>query len=176
MPEKHKQKNSQSENMALFDAIIWLALFFVIWASTYFLVSELRSRRIARLPPGPYPIPIIGNILNVGQKPHESFAKLSKIYGPLMYLKLGSKRTVVVSSPTIASEVLQKYDQLFSGRGVANAVQALDHHKASIVFLPASSQWRNLRKICKEQLFSSPKLVASQGPSREKLQELCDYS
>ncbi|XP_027158161.1 ferruginol synthase-like [Coffea eugenioides] len=161
--------------MALFDAIIWLALFFVIWASTYFLVSELRSRRIARLPPGPYPIPIIGNILNVGQKPHESFAKLSKIYGPLMSLKLGSKRTVVVSSPTIASEVLQKYDQLFSGRAVANAVQALDHDKASIVFLPASSQWRNLRKICKEQLFSLQKLDASQGSRREKLQELCDY-
>ncbi|KAA8520547.1 hypothetical protein F0562_014803 [Nyssa sinensis] len=92
-----------------------------------------------------------------------------------MSLKLGSITTVVVSSPKIAKEVLQTHDQALSGRTVPDAAHAHDHHKVSIVWLPVSAQWRNLRKICREQLFALQRLDAGQGLRQKKVQELLDY-
>lgn len=37
------------------------------------------------------------------------------------------------------------------------------------------SQWRKLRRICQEQLFSVSRLATGQGLRREKLEQLCDY-
>ncbi|KAG8377571.1 hypothetical protein BUALT_Bualt08G0047000 [Buddleja alternifolia] len=136
-----------------FLTVFLLILFPVI--STCFLVLGTNSwykRSSTKLPPGPFPIPFIGNLLQVGQNPHRSLAKLSKTYGPLMHLKLGSIHTIVVSSPEIAKEVLTKHDQACSGRAVPSAAHAMDHHKSSIPWLPVATRWRALRKIMKEQV------------------------
>ncbi|KAI3465333.1 hypothetical protein Pfo_021996 [Paulownia fortunei] len=92
-----------------------------------------------------------------------------------MHLKLGSKQTIVVSSPEIAKEILQKHDQTCSGRAVPCAAQIMNHDKASVVWLPAGRKWHKLRKICKEQMFTNQKLEASEGLRQEKLQQLRDY-
>lgn len=153
----------------------FVVIFCIFWSCFHVLKSSLRSQRYTKLPPGPYPYPIIGNIFQLGRNPHQSLTKLSKTYGPLMYLKLGSINTMVVSSPEIAKEVLQKHDQAFSSRIITAAARALDHHKASVACLPAESKWRSYRKICKEQMFSLERLEASQGLRRDKLQKLLDY-
>ncbi|KAK4390548.1 cytochrome [Sesamum angolense] len=146
-----------------------------IWACFRLLNSSSRHRRSAKLPPGPYPIPIIGNILQLGQNPHQTLAKLSKTYGPIMHVKLGSRDTIVVSSPEIAKEILQKHDQAFPLRMTTAATRALDRHMTSVAFLPVGRQWGNLRKICKEQMFSTPRLYANQGLRQEQLQRLLQY-
>ncbi|XP_012855807.1 PREDICTED: ferruginol synthase-like [Erythranthe guttata] len=105
-----------------------------------YLVFTRRDPSHRNLPPGPKPFPIVGNIFQIGQNPHKSLAKLSKTYGPLMSLKLGSIYTIVVSSPEIAKEILQKHDQNFSGRTIPAAMQAHDHHKISMAFLPIADR------------------------------------
>ncbi|KAL0397811.1 UNVERIFIED_CONTAM: cytochrome [Sesamum calycinum] len=92
-----------------------------------------------------------------------------------MSLKLGSITTVVVSSPEAAKIVLQKHDLAFSSRTIPSAAAALNHEEFSMVWLPVENQWRKLRKICKEQMFSVARLDASQGVRREKLQKLSEY-
>ncbi|KZV38300.1 geraniol 8-hydroxylase-like [Dorcoceras hygrometricum] len=92
-----------------------------------------------------------------------------------MHLKLGSLTAVVVSSPGIAKILLQKHDQVFSSRSYPGAVHALDHHKHSMVWLPVNNQWRKLRKICKERMFSVPSLDSSQDSRKQRLQKLCEY-
>ncbi|KAL0397812.1 UNVERIFIED_CONTAM: cytochrome [Sesamum calycinum] len=152
---------------------IFLLLSFAAWL---WLLRVLKpNRKSANFPPGPNPLPIIGNILELGEKPHQSLAKLTKIYGPLMRLKLGTMTTVVVSSPEIARIVLQKYGQVFSSRHRVDAIRALDHHKHSVVWLPVDNHWRKLRKLCKENMFSVQRLDRSQGLRREKLRSLRDY-
>nr|AMZ03402.1 cytochrome P450 CYP76AH15 [Plectranthus barbatus]UPO25013.1 cytochrome P450 CYP76AH15 [synthetic construct] len=147
-----------------------LPLFFI--ALTYFL--SWRRRR--NLPPGPFPLPIIGNLLQIGSKPHQSFAQLSKKYGPLMSVQLGSVYTVIASSPEMAKEILQKHGQVFSGRTIAQAAQACGHDQISIGFLPVATTWRDMRKICKEQMFSHHSLESSKELRHEKLQKLLDYA
>ncbi|KAG6432383.1 hypothetical protein SASPL_103959 [Salvia splendens] len=134
-----------------------------------------RAQKLSKLPPGPYGLPIIGNIFHLGHKPHRSLAKLSQKYGPVMSLKLGSITTVVISSPETAKLVLQKHDSSFSNRTIPLASKALRHDEYSVGWLPVGSQWRKLRKICREQMFSAPRLDASEDLRREKLQKLRDF-
>ena len=129
----------------------------------------------SRLPPGPRRLPIIGNLLELGDKPHQSLATLSKKYGPLMFLKLGSTNAVVISSPEAAQEALNKKDQAFASRTVLHAIQAESHHKFSVVFLPASAHWRSLRKICNLQIFSPQRVHDGQALRRKVVQQLLDH-
>nr|UXG91339.1 miltiradiene/abietatriene hydroxylase [Callicarpa americana] len=144
---------------------------------TYFLFfrSDSKHRKGAKLPPGPYPLPIVGNIFQLGTKPHQSLAELAKTHGPLMSLHFGSVYTVIVTSPEMAKEIFQKNDQIFLNRTVVEAVHARDHDKISMAFMPVGNEWRTLRKICKEQMFSIQSLEASQGLRQEKLLQLREY-
>ncbi|KAI3444658.1 hypothetical protein Pfo_001323 [Paulownia fortunei] len=152
-----------------------LVLFSIMWIFAIILKSNSGAWNSSKLPPGPYQFPIIGNILVLGSKPHQSLAKLSRKYGPVMSLKLGSITTIVVSSPETAKTVLQKHDLAFSSRTVPGAAKYPNHNEHSMVWLPVDNLWRKLRKVSKEQMFSVSRLDASQGLRREKLQKLCDY-
>ncbi|RZC57553.1 hypothetical protein C5167_004864 [Papaver somniferum] len=127
------------------------------------------------LPPGPIPLPVFGNLFKLGKKPHESLTQLAQIYGPLMSLKLGFLTTIVISSSTIAKEVLQKHDQSFSSRTVIDAVTVLNHHESSIVWLPPSPQWRTLRKLTNSHIFTTQKLDSNRSLRHRKLEELVSY-
>ncbi|XP_021717192.1 cytochrome P450 76AD1-like [Chenopodium quinoa] len=128
-----------------------------------------------RLPPGPKPKPIFGNIFDLGEKPHRSFANLAKIFGPLISLKLGNVTTVVVSSSYVAEEMFLKNDQSFANRTIPDSVRAGNHDKLSMSWLPISPQWRNLRKISAVQLLSTQRLDASQALRQAKVSQLHAY-
>ncbi|CAI8617078.1 unnamed protein product [Vicia faba] len=140
----------------------------------YFLLSKYtkNNSNMIKLPPGPTPLPFIGNLHQLGKKPHKSLASLAEIHGPIMSLKLGQVTTIVVSSPNMAKEILQTHDHILSNRTIPNAVTVHDHHKYSMTFLPVSPLWRDLRKICSNQLFSNKTLDESKGIRLQKLKEL----
>ncbi|KAK2368218.1 geraniol 8-hydroxylase [Trifolium repens] len=89
-----------------------------------------------------------------------------------MHLKLGQISTIVISSAEIAQEVLQTYDHLFSNRTITQAVSVLNHAHFSLPFMPVCDYWRDLRKICKNNLFSNKTLDASHALRCKKLEEL----
>ncbi|KAK4491816.1 hypothetical protein RD792_002592 [Penstemon davidsonii] len=76
----------------------------------------------------------------------------------------------------MAKKTLVKHDHILSvRRPVPLAAQAHYHDKISVAFLPVGNRWRKLRKICKEQMFSTCRVKASQGLRRDKLCQLHDY-
>ncbi|PWA79047.1 cytochrome P450 [Artemisia annua] len=150
----------------------FLVLSFILTFIYAFTISRSHN---SRLPPGPYPLPIIGNLLKLSNKPHRSLATLSKHYGPIMSLKLGSRTTIVVSSPDMAKEFFHTHDQAFSSRTVPHIARWMDHHKYSIGWLPAGDQWRKLRRITKEYIFSGQCLDRSEQLRTQKVQELVDH-
>ncbi|KAI3498347.1 hypothetical protein L1887_34120 [Cichorium endivia] len=155
--------------------IILILLSIFTCSYIYIYITQSHRRNSTRLPPGPYPLPLIGSIFKLGKKPHHSLATLSKTYGPLMSLKLGSTTMVVVSSREIAQEFFLKHDNSFSSRSIPYAAHAHDRHKISMVWLPVGDQWRRLRKIAKEHLFSKRQLDASHLLRKKKVQELLEY-
>ena len=147
---------------------------------TYMAINFLsligRTKKLNyNLPPGPSPLAIMLNVFELGKKPQQSLAKFSTIHGPIMHLKLGQISTIVISSAEVAQEVLQTHDLLFSNRTVPQAVTVFNHDHFSLPFMPVCELWRDLRKICKNHLFSSKTLDASHALRCKKLQELlCD--
>ncbi|KAL3360180.1 hypothetical protein AABB24_016599 [Solanum stoloniferum] len=139
------------------------------------IIAKICSKGSKKLPPGPSPWPIIGNLHLLGAKPHISLANLAKNYGPIMSLKLGQITTVVISSSTIAKQVLKTQDQAFSSRFVPNALQAHNHYKFSVGWLPVCPQWRTLRRILNINIFSPNRLDANQHLRSQKVKELIAY-
>ncbi|CAN0908678.1 Geraniol 8-hydroxylase [Linum grandiflorum] len=135
----------------------------------------LRDKTPANLPPGPSRLPIIGNLHNLGDKPHKSLAQLAKIHGPIMSLKLGQVTTIVASSSAVAKQILQKHDRVLSNRHLTQALCASGHHEYGMSLLPAeSSKWKNLRKVCNTYIFATQKLDSNQDLRRKKIEEFLE--
>ncbi|XP_061340579.1 geraniol 8-hydroxylase-like [Gastrolobium bilobum] len=158
--------------MEFLSCVLLLVLTFTLAQALRSLLSRGKNNAKYTLPPGPSPLPILGNLLALGKKPHQSLTKLAHIYGPIMSLKLGQVTTIVVSSPEMAKEVLQTHDKFLSNRDVPHAAEVHNHNKHSMAFLPVSPLWRNLRKLSNTQLLSNKSLDESQDLRRNKLQEL----
>jgi hypothetical protein len=150
---------------------ITCALLLLLTCTTLHFLSRIIKPN-HNLPPGPTRFPIIGNLLELGEKPHQSLAKLAKIHGPIMSLKLGRITTIVISSAEMAKEVLLTHDQFLSNRTIPQSVSVLNHEHFSLAFIPVSPLWRELRKICNGQLFAHKTLDESQDVRRNKVHQL----
>ncbi|KAK7268452.1 hypothetical protein RIF29_21150 [Crotalaria pallida] len=155
--------------MESLSSIVLLLLF------TCTLIQALRSfpkNTNYKLPPGPSLLTILGNLQEFWKKPQQTMAKLANVYGPIMLLKFGQSTSVIISSPDMAKEVLQTHDLLFSDRTIPEVVTSLNHEHLCLPFLPVSPLWKDLRKICNNELFANKTLDASQDLRRKKLQQL----
>ncbi|KAL0373116.1 UNVERIFIED_CONTAM: Geraniol 8-hydroxylase [Sesamum calycinum] len=128
----------------------------------HFLLSTGKFKK-KRLPPGPISLPVLGSLLKIGNRPHESLAKLSKSYGPLMTVKFGMLNVVVASSADMAKEILQKNDQAFIGRPTPESVAAGKFQDMSLVWSSGlNPHWKKVRKICNIQLFTNQRMDSLQ--------------
>ncbi|KAG8050045.1 hypothetical protein GUJ93_ZPchr0009g2166 [Zizania palustris] len=127
----------------------------------------------ARRPPGPAPLLLLGNVLDLQGEPHLALARLAATYGPVMSLKLGASTAVVASSAAAARDVLQRFDHLLAARSVTDAGRALGNHERSIIWLPGTSPlWKRLRAVCTNHLFSARGLDATRALREAKVREL----
>ncbi|XP_054974980.1 cytochrome P450 2C26-like isoform X2 [Sorex araneus] len=96
-----------------------LLVFLVLGISCCLLLSFWKqSSQKRHLPPGPTPLPIIGNILQIDVKNiSKSLSNLSKVYGPVFTVYLGMKPTVVLHGYETVKEALIDFGEEFSARG-----------------------------------------------------------
>ncbi|CAN6480329.1 unnamed protein product [Victoria cruziana] len=151
-----------------------IGIWFLVFAGCL-CACFLLSNKPTNLPPGPRGFPVIGSLLHLGRNPNESLLQLSRIYGGLMTLRLGSRTTIVVSTATMAEEVLQKHDQAFAGRTVVDAVRTLRHVEGSLVWNQQGPKWRELRRICNTEMFAARKLGELRGLREKKMRNLTDH-
>ncbi|XP_027096180.2 tabersonine 16-hydroxylase 1-like [Coffea arabica] len=111
------------------------------------------------LPPGPNPLPIIGNIHELFGSPNPLYhllRDLAKEYGPLMHLKLGETSNIIVTSAEMAREIYKTHDITFASRPSHHpAFKIVSYNFADIMFSPYGKYWRELRKICNMELLSA---------------------
>lgn len=124
----------------------------------YSILTRRRSEKSPPLPPGPRPWPIIGNLPQLGPKPHQSMAALAEVHGPLMHLKMGFVHVVVASSAAVAEQFLKAHDANFSSRPPNAGAKHVAYNYQDLVFAPYGPRWRLLRKICALHLFSAKAL------------------
>ncbi|XP_026400228.1 cytochrome P450 71A9-like [Papaver somniferum] len=143
----------------------------LVFAATLLVLLWRRQRTgIWRLPPGPRRLPLIGNLHQLGNDlPHISLQKLSNEYGPLMFLKLGSLPTLVVSSADLAEKILKTHDLVFSNRPMFYAPAKLSYGYSDISFSPYGEYWREVKKIAVLELLSAKKVLSYQAVREEEV-------
>ncbi|KAG7943505.1 hypothetical protein I3843_15G043300 [Carya illinoinensis] len=132
--------------------------YFLIFLFLFILTKHL-VLPTKRLPPSPaLSLPIIGH-LHLFKKPlHRSFAKLADQYGPVLFIRLGSRRVLLVSSPTAAEECFTKNDVVFANRPRFLSGKYLGYNYTTLVWASYGHHWRNLRRIASLELLSSNRL------------------
>ncbi|GJN16680.1 hypothetical protein PR202_gb03697 [Eleusine coracana subsp. coracana] len=122
-----------------------------------------------RLPPGPWPLPVIGNMhCLLGALPHHAMRRLAQRYGPVMLLRLGHVRAVVISSPAAAREVMKTHDAVFANRPMYVTMEVFTYGGQNITFAPyGSKHWKEVRRLCATELLG-PKRVLHFRPVREQ--------
>ncbi|GLJ31798.1 hypothetical protein SUGI_0639630 [Cryptomeria japonica] len=132
-----------------------LTIAFVIFFCLYFFLYKLKSKGIKlKSPPGPRPWPLLGNLHLLGNHPHQSLSALAKIYGSIMFLRLGSVPTVVVSSPAMAKEFLKAHDLVFASRPNCAVGKYICYNHRDVAFVPYGAYWRQMRKLCTVELLT----------------------
>ena len=100
----------------VFDAAsVLLALFLV----TTILVRTVRSRRGFKLPPGPKPLPLIGNLLDL-PKDHDwvHWAKHRDVYGPISSVTVFNQTIIILNDLQAALDLFERRSNVYSNRPI----------------------------------------------------------
>ncbi|KAL5817324.1 hypothetical protein ACOSQ3_025702 [Xanthoceras sorbifolium] len=146
-----------------------LLLFLIIFIIPLLVLIKHVKRSKLNLPPSPTKFPIIGNLHQLGTVPHRSLQALSRKYGPLMLLHMGSFPTLVVSSAEMAREMMRTHDIAFSNRPMITAAKIFVYGGKDVAFAPYGEYWRHARKICVQELLSLKRVQSFQYVLEEEV-------
>ncbi|PKU71388.1 cytochrome P450 71A1-like [Dendrobium catenatum] len=158
--------NLIKETLASLCLFVFLPLIFLLFT------FHRRRRTTLNLPPGPPPLPIIGNLLSIGKIPHISLHLLSQKYGPLIQLHLGQIPTILISDADNASEILKSQDHIFCNRKQTASLKRLSYGGKDIAFSHYDDNWKQLRRLGTQEVFSPNKVLSFESIRREEVEIL----
>ncbi|XP_008101496.1 cytochrome P450 1A1 isoform X1 [Anolis carolinensis] len=100
-----------STEVSFSEVTITLFVVAAIFISIHMLMKTKRPH-----PPGPWSLPILGNLLQVEEHPYISFQRMRKKYGDVFQIKLGMVPVVVVNGLDAVKQVLLRDGESFAGR------------------------------------------------------------
>nr|AIS92508.1 putative p-coumarate 3-hydroxylase [Epimedium sagittatum] len=144
--------------MALF--LLFLSPIFLLLA--YNLYYHLRFK----LPPGPRPWPIVGNLYDIKPVRFRCFSEWAQTYGPIISVWFGSTLNVVVTNSELAKEVLKDKDQQLADRHRSRSAAKFSRDGTDLIWADYGPHYVKVRKVCTLELFS-PKRLEGLRPIRE---------
>ncbi|KAI3522233.1 hypothetical protein L1887_11717 [Cichorium endivia] len=130
-----------------------------VLVASFLFASHFHRRKFSNLPPTLFPtLPVIGHLHLLKKPLYKTFAKFSAKHGPILLIRFGSRRVLLVSSPSAAEECFTKNDVIFANRPRFLAGKILGDNYTSIGWAPYGDHWRNLRRISSIEIFSSHRL------------------
>ncbi|XP_042507198.1 cytochrome P450 81Q32-like [Macadamia integrifolia] len=123
-----------------------------------FISKHLFLKRQNLPPSGPLAFPIIGHLYLFKKPLYRTLADIAGVYGPILLLRFGSRRVLLVTSPSVAEECFTTNDIVFANRPRLLVGKYLGFNYTNISWAPYGNHWRNLRRISTLEIFSSTRL------------------
>jgi cytochrome P450/nitrite reductase/ring-hydroxylating ferredoxin subunit len=107
-------------------------------------------RRVEDLP-GPWPLPLIGNLLQLDLgRLHEILEDWARQYGPVYTYRMGRTPVVAISAPVLSEQVLRARPETF--RRLRNVQPVFKEAGVDGVFSAEGEEWRAQRRLVMEAL------------------------
>ncbi|XP_071393946.1 cytochrome P450 1A1 [Centroberyx affinis] len=139
-------------SVSVSESLVAMATVCLVYLILKFLHTEI-PEGLRRLP-GPKPLPIIGNVLEVGSKPYLSLTAMSKRYGPVFQIQIGMRPVVVLSGNDMIRQALIKQGEDFAGRPDLYSFQFINDGKSLAFSTDQAGVWRARRKLALSALRS----------------------
>ncbi|XP_041419530.1 cytochrome P450 2K1-like [Xenopus laevis] len=130
-----------------------------------------KKDNIGNFPPGPKPLPVIGNIhiLNL-KRPYLTFLELWKKYGSIFSVQIGSQKMVVLCGYDIVKDALVNHTEEFSERPEIPIFH--DITKGYGIIFSHGENWKAMRKFTLSALRD---FGEGKKSIEDKINEECDY-
>lgn len=136
---------------------------FFFWIIATLLVNSFikrfaNFRSNSRQPPSPPALPFIGHLHLLNARLPTSFEALAKRYGPLMQIRMGATKLLVVSDATLAKEILKTHDIDFASKYVFGPEHHSIYRDDSFINCRYGTYWKFMKKLCVTRLFAGPQI------------------
>ncbi|XP_027897294.1 cytochrome P450 2K4-like [Xiphophorus couchianus] len=139
--------------------VLGVGLLFII----LYLVTVGSSRETGKEPPGPKPLPLLGNLLQLDlQRPYKTLCELSKKYGSVFTVYFGPKKVVVLAGYRTVREALVSNADEFGEREITPMFADLAKHRG--ILFSNGETWKEMRRFALSTLkdFGMGKRVAEE--------------
>ncbi|KAG9289553.1 hypothetical protein G9A89_002326 [Geosiphon pyriformis] len=126
--------------------------------------------------PGPLPLPIIGNLHQMGD-PGKLGKKLYAKYGDIFEVYMGSERQIWVSKKDIVDKILapSAKTNFFNKGAYSDGLNEIGVHSNGILFNRNINSWRFNRKFAVQALTSIPYLKEIHETSQQQFTQVTNY-
>ncbi|PPQ80118.1 hypothetical protein CVT26_012168 [Gymnopilus dilepis] len=156
---------------------IWTAVSLTLAGTIFWTLRLLTCKRgrdrMYDKPPGPPPLPIVGNVFDFPrQRPWETFSKWAQDYGKLLSflasindllelqgMFIFGRPLVILNSLEAITDLLIDRSAIYSDRPYFPLLDIVGHLEANVGFMPYGKEWTALRKVFASG-FSKSNLVA----------------
>nr|XP_046228712.1 cytochrome P450 2K1-like [Scatophagus argus] len=129
-----------SSSVSLLGALVVLLLVYIISSSSFSSQDDRKE------PPGPKPLPLLGNLLQLDlKKPYSTLMELSKKYGSVFTVYLGPKKVVVLAGYKTVKEALVNNAEEFGERDPVILAQENNQHHG--VLWSNGDLWKEMRRF-----------------------------
>lgn len=146
--------------------LLSISLFAIIIIIIILMAYNLYHRLRFKLPPGPRPWPIVGNLYDIKPVRFRCFADWAQAYGPIISVWFGSTLNVIVSNTELAKQVLKERDQQLADRHRSRSAAKFSRDGQDLIWADYGPHYVKVRKVCTLELFS-PKRLEALRPIRE---------
>nr|ASL69772.1 cytochrome P450 1A [Coryphaenoides armatus] len=139
-------------SVSVSESLVAMTTVCLVYMLIKFLHTEI-PEGLRRLP-GPKPLPIIGNVLELGSRPYLSLTAMAERYGHVFQIQIGMRPVVVISGNDMVRQALIKQGEDFAGRPDLYSFQFINDGKSLAFSSDKAGVWRARRKLAMSALRS----------------------